>query len=60
MMAQQGRRLDEATRRQIERLAGVLSIRRTAREVGVDPKTVQKYRPKKSGIPLELSHTSGE
>ncbi len=43
-MAQQGKRLDEQTKRQIIRLAGVLSIRKTAREVDVDKKTVQKYR----------------
>jgi DNA-binding transcriptional regulator YhcF (GntR family) len=43
-VAQQGRKIDEGTRRQILRLAGVLSVRGTARELAVDPKTVQKYR----------------
>lgn len=46
-MAQQGKKIDDATRRQILRLAEVLSVRKTAREAGVDAKTVQKYR--KSG-----------
>ena len=42
-MAQQGKRLDESTRRLIARLATALSIRRTAREAGVDRNTARKY-----------------
>lgn len=45
-MAQRGRPLDVATIRRIQRAVGVLSIRQTARETGVSPMTVQKYRPR--------------
>ena len=48
-MAQQGKKLDEATQRSIVRIASVgNSLRRTAEAAGVDKKTVQKY--------LEISH----
>lgn len=43
-MATRGRPIDETTRRMILRLARSLSIRRTAREVGLSPTTVWKYR----------------
>lgn len=48
-MAQQGKPLDDSTKRYIERLREVLSVRKTAREAGVDAKTVQKYGGKKDG-----------
>ena len=42
-MANQGKRLDESTRRQLERLREVLSVREAAREAGVAKSTAQKY-----------------
>lgn len=48
-MADRGRRLDDWTRRRIERLAESLSIRKTAREANVVPNTVRKVlREKKT------------
>jgi len=44
-MAVRGKPLDAPTIRAILRLAGMLSIRRTARELGVSVNTVRKYRP---------------
>lgn len=47
-MAQQGRKLDERTKRYLERLRGVLSVRKAAAEAGVAKSTAQKYLGKKS------------
>src|SRR3712207_6345157 len=48
-VAQRGKVIDEATRRQIVRLSEVLSVRAVAREAGVSPNTVQKYKPTGKG-----------
>ena len=42
-MAQRGKRLEPELQRRIANLSALLSIRRTAREVGVAPNTVRKY-----------------
>lgn len=46
-MAEQGRKLDDATKRTIARLREVLSVRATAKEAMVNKSTVIKYSPKK-------------
>lgn len=47
-MAQRGKRLDDWTRRRIRDFAARLSLRRTARELGLARNTVSKYAEKKS------------
>ncbi len=44
-MAQRGKPIDDRTKQQIRRLAE-LSVRKAAREAGVAPNTIQKYRKK--------------
>jgi DNA-binding MurR/RpiR family transcriptional regulator len=47
-MAEQGRKIEESARRQIERLREVMTVREAARQAGVNKSTVVKYT-KKSG-----------
>ena len=53
-MAMRGRPLDEHTQRRIARLAGTLSVRKTARACEVSPTTVCKYKPRPRKPPENL------
>jgi DNA-binding transcriptional regulator YhcF (GntR family) len=47
-MANQGKRIPDETKRYLNRLREVLSVREAARQAGVNKSTVQKYTGKKS------------
>ena len=47
-MAEQGRKLPDDTKRYLERLREVMSVREAAREANVNKSTVQKYTGKKT------------
>lgn len=48
-MAQRGKPLDMATILRLQRLSGVMSQRKTAKEADVSRNTVKKYTQPKSG-----------
>lgn len=43
-MADRGKKLDEATQKQIKRLTQYMPIKQTARQLDVSKNTVKKYR----------------